>query len=94
MWLLDANTFDLRQIIDANSQTQNGIVAPQYQYAVLSHRWEEDGEEATFEEFINTRPSFDKKGTRKIRECCRIAKDNDIDLIWSDTCQSFSSSFS
>jgi len=61
-------------------------------YAIVSHRWEKDNsEEVTFEEMHGSSepfPKTDSLGYSKIKECCRLARENDpkLDYLWIDTC--------
>lgn len=52
-------------------------------YAILSHRWEE--EEVFFQEF-EAGAGTQKKGYRKILNFCELARQNDIQWAWVDTC--------
>ncbi|KAI0376839.1 heterokaryon incompatibility protein-domain-containing protein [Hypomontagnella monticulosa] len=54
-------------------------------YAILSHRWEED--EVTFEDMENRAESLQsKKGYKKIEKSCEIASAIGFEYIWIDTC--------
>ncbi|KAF2022598.1 hypothetical protein EK21DRAFT_46044, partial [Setomelanomma holmii] len=54
-------------------------------YAILSHTWEE--EEVTYQDFIAaTDDRESKKGWRKIRRMCELAKDHWLEYAWVDTC--------
>ncbi|KAF5366450.1 hypothetical protein D9758_009727 [Tetrapyrgos nigripes] len=53
-------------------------------YAILSHRWTE--EEVVYKEFLNPEESRTKMGYQKILGACRQALQDDIHLIWVDTC--------
>jgi hypothetical protein len=54
-------------------------------YAILSHTW--TGEEVTYQEFINpTAETAAKEGYLKIAQACRLARADQLDYIWIDTC--------
>src|SRR6266480_1507278 len=54
-------------------------------YAILSHTWLADNEEATFEDLING-TSKDKPGYEKIRFCGEQARQDGLQYFWVDTC--------
>lgn len=87
MWLLDTNTLALRKIADNGWETTQGSMAPRLQYGILSHRWEDSSEEPTFEEIRNQKAISGTKGGDKLRECCRVAQSDGLELLWSDTCE-------
>lgn len=54
-------------------------------YAILSHCWNDN--EVTYQDFLNRRES--QSGDlewKKIFDCCSLAKGDDIEWIWLDTC--------
>jgi hypothetical protein len=54
-------------------------------YAILSHTWEE--EEVSYGDYIEDRHCiFRKKGFVKIDMMCRLAKKDNIQYAWVDTC--------
>ena len=53
-------------------------------YAILSHTWQEM--EVTFEDMCRNPNYCTLKGWSKIKECARLAKRDDIEYIWIDTC--------
>ncbi|SPJ80714.1 uncharacterized protein FTOL_08830 [Fusarium torulosum] len=53
-------------------------------YAVLSHRWGDDGEEVSFDDM--RRGLTEKTGMQKLIRCCQIAKQEKIQYVWIDTC--------
>ncbi|KAI2639483.1 heterokaryon incompatibility protein-domain-containing protein [Hypomontagnella submonticulosa] len=63
----------------------NRLISDIPDYAVLSHRWDED--EVTFED-MKTRPEGlqDRKGYKKIQKCCQLASSTGFEYIWIDTC--------
>ena len=71
MYLLDTTTLQLHEF--------HAQIPP---YAILSHRWEED--ELTFQSVDQL--FGDKKGARKVREFCRLARHLSFAYVWSDTC--------
>ncbi|KAF1938782.1 HET-domain-containing protein [Clathrospora elynae] len=54
-------------------------------YAILSHRWGEDGEEVTFEDLVQNMGK-DKPGYEKILFCGEQAKRDGLQYFWIDTC--------
>ncbi|KAF7195872.1 Vegetative incompatibility protein HET-E-1 [Pseudocercospora fuligena] len=56
-------------------------------YAILSHTWSIDRQqpEFTYDDLIN---SHERRGQgwQKIEDCCELARDQEIDYIWIDTC--------
>lgn len=54
-------------------------------YAILSHTWGSDTEEATYQD-MTSRTGKHKTGFRKIRFCGEQAKNDGIDFFWVDTC--------
>ncbi|KAF5638120.1 beta transducin [Fusarium sp. NRRL 52700] len=53
-------------------------------YAILSHRWGNDDEEVSFKDM--TRGTTEKAGMKKVKGCCRQAKEDNIKYAWIDTC--------
>ncbi|KAK4172638.1 heterokaryon incompatibility protein-domain-containing protein [Triangularia setosa] len=54
-------------------------------YAILSHMWE--GEEVTHQDVRDKIPTLESQhGYRKIKEYCRIAAEQRLELVWIDTC--------
>ena len=54
-------------------------------YAILSHRWEADNQEVTYQDLINTSGS-NKRGYRKIQFCGEQAKKDGLQYFWVDSC--------
>ena len=52
-------------------------------YAILSHRWEE--EEVSFQD-MQTGNAYEKRGWKKIENCCQLAKSELRNYVWIDTC--------
>ncbi|KAK4187329.1 heterokaryon incompatibility protein-domain-containing protein, partial [Podospora australis] len=85
MWLIETYTWKLRFFHN-----------PPEKYAILSHAWAE--EELTFQEFRSlegvggalaeqeARRIRNKKGFKKIQQCCHLALSNNLRLAWVDTC--------
>jgi hypothetical protein len=78
MRLLNATTYDLQEFLDRDSRPQ---------YAILSHRW------ANKEIIYGTlNPSnlrnedFKSQQLDKIRGTCRIARQNNLNWVWIDSC--------
>ncbi|KAF4780554.1 HET domain-containing protein [Colletotrichum scovillei] len=55
-------------------------------YAILSHRWEADHEEATYQDFGKPDVIARKKGWKKIQHFCRLALQQGYKYAWVDTC--------
>ncbi|RYP63425.1 hypothetical protein DL771_009278 [Monosporascus sp. 5C6A] len=53
------------------------------EYAILSHTWGDD--EYTFED-VKARVGRDKKGFKKVEQCCSRAKADGFKYVWIDTC--------
>ncbi|KAJ5397273.1 hypothetical protein N7509_005386 [Penicillium cosmopolitanum] len=51
-------------------------------YAILSHRW--GAEEVTLQDIKSA--NTEGKGYKKIKGCCKIAKDEGLEFVWIDTC--------
>ncbi|RDW57490.1 hypothetical protein BP6252_13750 [Coleophoma cylindrospora] len=73
MWLINTDTFELEEF--ANH--------PKKQYAILSHRWEEN--EATFKSW-EAQKGIQKKGYRKIMKFVHKAAERGFKYAWADTC--------
>ncbi|KAH8911235.1 HET-domain-containing protein [Coniochaeta sp. PMI_546] len=57
---------------------------PQH-YAILSHTWTE--EEVSYQEYMDqTGETATKQGFSKILETCRLARGDQLDYVWIDTC--------
>jgi hypothetical protein len=54
-------------------------------YAILSHRWEADDQELTFQDMMNG-SGTDKAGYKKIRFCGEQAKNDGLKYFWVDSC--------
>jgi len=54
-------------------------------YAILSHTWEEDDQEVTFQDFIKSVGSS-KRGWKKIKFCGKQAQKDDLFYFWVDSC--------
>jgi hypothetical protein len=54
-------------------------------YAILSHRWDADDQEVTFQDLKNGKASH-KKGYRKIQFCGEQAKKDRLQYFWIDSC--------
>ena len=55
------------------------------EYAILSHTWGADSEEATFQDLMNG-TGTDKPGYDKIRLCAKQADLDGLKYSWVDTC--------
>ena len=58
-------------------------------YAILSHRWEPNEQEFTFEDVTNS-TGKGKVGYSKIQFCGEQAKKDDLQYFWVDSCCSIS----
>lgn len=69
---------------DINVQEIDTELIPRY--AILSHTWED--EEVSLQDITASDVSYTtkKKGYEKIRNCCAVAKRNNIDHVWIDSC--------
>ncbi|KAK4164746.1 heterokaryon incompatibility protein-domain-containing protein [Cladorrhinum sp. PSN259] len=79
MRLINVHTLQLHEFF--------GSQIPQFQYAILSHMWED--EEVTFQEMqsLKDNPAVrDKKGFSKIHLTCEQAKREGLEWAWVDTC--------
>lgn len=70
------------------------------QYAILSHTWDQDGQELVFSDFTASLPgetpgalqpelhwqNTRKTGFKKLQNFSLIAKEHNIDYVWMDTC--------
>lgn len=75
MRLLDTSTLQFKEF----------ITAPEWQYAVLSHRWGE--EEVSYKEFRKSPDDVKHRaGYRKIIEFCHFARRRGYAWAWVDTC--------
>ena len=56
-------------------------------YAILSHRWGPADEEVSYLDFTTQKNlSKQKKGFKKIQQCCRLASRDGLSHAWIDTC--------
>jgi hypothetical protein len=55
------------------------------QYAILSHTWETDNEDVTFQDLMK-RLGTGKRGYKKIEFCCNKAKQDGLVYFWIDSC--------
>lgn len=76
MWLIDTYTLGLKEF-----PTAEGL-----EYAILSHRWEED--ELKFEDMQPeiSAHARQKKGFKKVQDFCRVARARGHQYGWADTC--------
>ncbi|KAH8800856.1 heterokaryon incompatibility protein-domain-containing protein [Xylogone sp. PMI_703] len=63
----------------------NDITHPTTPYAILSHTWEEDDEEVTFED-LKYGSGKTKNGYKKLRFCGQQAARDGLKYFWVDTC--------
>ncbi|KAK8002839.1 hypothetical protein PG989_002558 [Apiospora arundinis] len=63
------------------------FIATTPEYAILSHTWGTDEEEVTFQELQTPSPeTVLKKGYKKIKTFCELARDDGYEWAWVDTC--------
>jgi hypothetical protein len=55
-------------------------------YAILSHTWDGNEHEVTFQDMQNVDLAKEKKGYKKIKKCCQLAESHGFDYVWVDTC--------
>ncbi|KAF5251040.1 hypothetical protein FANTH_3801 [Fusarium anthophilum] len=73
MRLVNTQTIQLEFVADDNVPD----------YAILSHTWEQ--EEVLFHD-MGRDGAMSKKGWAKLESCCRVARENEFQYIWDDTC--------
>ena len=76
MRLLNVETFQLEEFFY--------VVHPPY--AILSHTWGKDSEEASFRDIMSGRLNPPKTRPIKLNRCCKQAKDDGYKYVWIDTC--------
>jgi hypothetical protein len=54
-------------------------------YAILSHTWEADNQEVSFQDVCNATGSS-KNGYRKIQFCAQQAENDGLQYFWVDSC--------
>lgn len=74
MRLIDTATIELREFDDDTRP----------EYAIFSHRWETEKEVSLQD--MQRKGCRNRKGDRKIRECCSLAKRRGFNYVWIDTC--------
>ncbi|KAK5651412.1 hypothetical protein OQA88_12500 [Cercophora sp. LCS_1] len=75
MRLVNTITLELTEFVGSNLP----------QYAILSHTWETD--EATFQDAqAGLLRAGTSRGIQKVRNACELARDNNLDYCWIDTC--------
>ena len=76
MWLINTGTLQLKQFLS----NEPG-------YAILSHTWERDVDEVTFQEFRKRKKvTRAKPGYQKIRRAAECAVNDGHEWLWVDTC--------
>ena len=77
MWLLNTSTYLLEHFLGYGPK-----------YAILSHTWSTDpNEELSFQDIFQRKAGIEtKSGYKKMSECCRLARDQNLRYIWIDTC--------
>ena len=74
MWLINTSTLELEFFVNPEKAS----------YAILSHTWADV--EVVFQEFQNLDKSNSKSGFAKIVHTCEIAREQDLQYAWVDTC--------
>jgi hypothetical protein len=72
MWLIDVQTFKLREFIEPPP------------YLILSHTWRHG--EVEFRDMADLGTASKKPGWQKIEAACRLAKEQLVSYAWVDTC--------
>jgi hypothetical protein len=52
-------------------------------YAILSHTW--GSEECTLQHMLTPAVAESRAGFRKIKDCCKLARQNGFEWAWVDT---------
>ena len=73
MWLINTETLELEAFANR----------PKNEYAILSHRWEED--ETSSQSWV-AREGLEKQGARKIKKFVHMAAKRGFKYAWADTC--------
>ena len=76
MWLLNTSTLRLERFPGESKKPK---------YAILSHRWGKDEDEASFQD-VNNGNHLRKRGWKKITSACGVARENGHKYLWADTC--------
>jgi hypothetical protein len=78
--------FMMRLLNTKSKRLESFYNQPIPEYAILSHRWE--NEEITFQEIneLSERDLQKRKGYWKIEKCCDQAKEENLAYAWVDTC--------
>ena len=84
MWLIDVNTWKLKNFLGRDAITETP-------YAILSHTWEEN--EVAFQDMQDLDIAHEKSGWWKIRKTCEQAKVDGLQYAWVDTCKLYTTSF-
>ena len=77
------------RLLSANADDSFSLTSffgkPSPSYAILSHTWEADDQEVTFNDMTNAL-GCDKRGYRKIQFCKEQAKRDGLQYFWVDSC--------
>jgi hypothetical protein len=76
MYLLNTSTLRLERFQGESRKPK---------YAILSHRWGKDEDEATFQD-VNNGTHLRKQGWKKITSACGVARAQGHKYLWADTC--------
>jgi Heterokaryon incompatibility protein (HET) len=76
MYLLDTSTLRLECFPGSSTKPK---------YAILSHRWGRNDEEASFQDVRNGN-HLHKRGWKKIESACGVARAQGHQYLWADTC--------
>ncbi|KAI0160683.1 heterokaryon incompatibility protein-domain-containing protein [Xylariaceae sp. FL1272] len=77
MWLININTGRLEAFNDDSKKRPD--------YAILSHTWGSDDEELSFQDLQASEPKTGP-GRDKFEACCTLAKWDQLEYAWIDTC--------
>lgn len=90
MWLLTTSADEPAKLIhkqEKDLEPHSRTKAPaKIQYAILSHRWEADSEEVTFDDLRSGDYRKDKTGCFKLSMAQWQARQDGFDYVWIDTC--------
>ena len=77
---------ELKIFVDRDLEPDGFVFRPNYDYPILSHRWESNDEEIDFEGILLGSFSPDKNSWHKINGSRHEAQMNNVHWVWVDTC--------
>lgn len=93
MWLLTTAADEPASLVYKQDKDLEPVVIDEWkrapgkvQYAILSHRWEDDDEEVTFDEMKSGDYRKDKIGCFKLEKAREQARQDGYQYVWIDTC--------